>query len=100
MRPFRLSAFALLTLLAAGCKASAQGEAKTGADAGSDAELSAEAGGEGAKTGGNGSLKTADVPAPSGPATATYPGFEVLPDGRSVVTVYVRGPVKVTEQKA
>jgi len=31
---------------------------------------------------------------------ATFPSFEVLPDGRSLVSVFVRGPVKVTEQKA
>ncbi len=96
MRPNRLLAYALITLIAAGCKASGQGEVKSGADAESTDDLAA-GGGEGAKAGP--SRKTADLPAPSGPATATYPAFEVMPDGSSVVTVYVRGPVQVTEQK-
>jgi hypothetical protein len=96
VRSNRLLAYALITSLAAGCKASAQGEVKSGADAESTDQVAA-AGGEGAKTGP--SRKTADLPPPSGPATATYPAFEVMPDGQSVITVYVRGPVQVTEQK-
>ncbi len=36
----------------------------------------------------------------SGQPTVTYPGFEVLPDGKSVLTVQVSGNVEVTEQKA
>lgn len=96
VRPNRLLAYALIALIAAGCKASGQGEVKSGADAESTDDLAA-GGGEGAKAGP--SRKTADLPAPSGPATATYPAFEVMPDGSSVVAVYVRGPVQVTEQK-
>jgi hypothetical protein len=37
---------------------------------------------------------------PSGPSVVNYPSFEVLRDGTSVVSVQVRGPVQVTEQKA
>jgi hypothetical protein len=36
---------------------------------------------------------------PSGAPVVNYPAFEVLRDGTSLVTVQVRGPVQVTEQK-
>lgn len=37
---------------------------------------------------------------PSGPPVVSFPSFEVHNDGRSVVTLQVRGQVQVTEQKA
>jgi len=37
---------------------------------------------------------------PSGPSVVNYPSFEVLRDGSSVVSVQIRGPVQVSEQKA
>ena len=36
---------------------------------------------------------------PSGPPVVNYPGFEVVRDGSSVVSIQVRGPVQVTEQR-
>jgi hypothetical protein len=36
---------------------------------------------------------------PTGAPVVNYPAFEVLRDGRSVVSIQVRGPVQVTEQK-
>jgi len=89
-----LAAFAIV-----GCKGSAKLEAKTGDDFSADAEL--DTGGDGsekAKTQGGGSKL--DAGTASGPPTIPYPGLEVLPDGRSAVTVTVRGPMTVTEQKA
>lgn len=37
---------------------------------------------------------------PSGPPIVNFPSFEVHNDGRSVITLQVRGQVQVTEQKA
>lgn len=80
-----------------GCQGSAKVEAKTGDDVEGDASTSFEGGSEQkAKRQGSG----VDAGTASGPPIVAYPGFEVLGDGRSVVTVSVRGPVTVTEQKA
>ncbi len=86
-----------------GCKGSAKLEAKTGDDVSAEANTSWEGaeGQEGAKTQkGGGGKGTVDAGPASGPPTVTMPGFDVQADGRSVVTVTVRGPVTVTEQKA
>lgn len=37
---------------------------------------------------------------PSGPPVVNMPSFEVMDDGQSIVSVQVRGPVQVVEQKA
>lgn len=37
---------------------------------------------------------------PSGPPVVSFPSFEVHNDGRSVITLQIRGQVQVTEQKA
>lgn len=50
--------------------------------------------------GGGGPNGTKAVGTPSGPPVVNYPGFDVLPDGRSVITVQVRGPFQVGEQRA
>lgn len=40
------------------------------------------------------------IPVRSGPPIVTYPGFDVLPSGVSVITVRVSGKTQVTEQKS
>lgn len=80
-----------------GCQGSAKVEAKTGDDVEAEANAKWEGSdGDDTKPRGPG----VDAGTASGPPLVTYPGFEVMPDGRSVVTVTVRGPVTVTEQKA
>lgn len=98
----RLSCLPLLigAAFVVGCKGSAKLEAKTGDDVSAEAQTTWE-GEEGAKSQpGGGGGKGVNAGTASGPPTVTYPGFEVLPDGRSAVTVTVRGPVSVNEQKA
>ncbi len=75
-------------------------EAKTGDDASAEGESWGDQ--EGAKSeGGRKAGGTGVTAGPSsGPPTVTFPGFEVMPDGKSVITVQVRGPVTVSEQKA
>ena len=82
-----------------GCQGSAKVEAKTGSDIEAEANTKWEGASdaEGAKSRGGPGI---DAGKASGPPLLTYPGFEVMSDGRSVVTVTVRGPVTVTEQKA
>jgi hypothetical protein len=84
---------ALALTFAAGCESSVHVKASTEADAASDTQ----AGGP-AQAGSSG--KGIGEVTRSGPPTVTYPGFEVLPDGRSVLTVQVSGVVDVTEQKS
>lgn len=57
-------------------------------------------GDEGGGVGGGGQGDPKAVGNPSGPPVVNYPGFDVLPDGRSVITVQVRGPFQVGEQRA
>lgn len=79
-----------LTFAAAGCRTEGP---KSAEDAQTDGS------GDGSSGGGSRSgPHTTGVP--SGPPVVNFPGFEVLPDGRSVVTIQVRGPVTVAEQKA
>ncbi len=47
----------------------------------------------------SGSTGTTATGTPSGPPVVNYPGFEVLRDGSSVVSLQVRGPVQVAEQR-
>ncbi|MBK6514027.1 MAG: hypothetical protein IPM79_31110 [Polyangiaceae bacterium] len=78
-----------ITLAALGCR-------KEGPKSAEDAQVD-ESGGSGGSGSRSGPSTTG---VPSGPPVVNFPGFEVLPDGRSVVTVQVRGPVTVSEQKA
>ncbi|NUP11747.1 MAG: hypothetical protein HOW73_37345 [Polyangiaceae bacterium] len=80
-------------MAAAGCHSS-EG-AKTAGDAQGD--VATEDVGSGA---GQGRSAPRATGTPSGPAVVNYPGFEVLPDGRSVVSVQIRGAVQISEQKA
>lgn len=82
-----------MALLAAGCRTSA--EAQSADDAQADIPTD-----EPVTTGSRARGEPRTTGVPSGPSVVSYPGFEVLPDGRSVVTVQVRGPVNITEQKA
>jgi len=80
-----------LALYAAGCHSSEGPKSPGDATIGND-----DGGGSGSK--GRGGTKA--VGNPSGPSVVNFPGFEVTGDGRSIVTVQVRGPVQVGEQKA
>ncbi len=84
-----LLAFFGLAIATAGCHTT---EPKTGADG---ADLG---GDDGGGTGARRPPKA--VGNPSGPSVVNFPGFEILPDGRSIVTVQVRGPFQIAEQKA
>lgn len=87
-------ALGLLALtFSVGCQSSVQVKTSTEGDAASDTQAAAN-GPSGPSGKGIGDVVR------SGPPTVTYPGFEVEPDGRSVLTVQVSGPVEVTEQKA
>jgi hypothetical protein len=67
-------------------------KANTGADVEGDASGDSGSGGPAGKA--------PPDPVRPGIPTVTFPGFEVLPDGRSVITVQSTGPTSVSEQKA
>jgi hypothetical protein len=97
-----------LTLVAlTGCKSSVKLATKDGGDA--NASISAEIAAEDERTKSDSPGAAEPDPAPrsstgaavpAGPPIVTFPAFEVLPDGRSVVRVVMRGKSGVTEQVA
>ncbi len=88
-------AFLGLGLLLGGCSSSSK--AKTAADADVKDEPGWDSGSNQASGGGTAPQTTGN---PSGPSVVNYPAFEVLRDGSSVISIQVRGPVQVSEQKA
>lgn len=107
--------FALpFSTIALGCQSSVQVKAKGQGEAATeetDVKWSASADGDAASADeGDGASGDATLRARSGgktpgklvrpgPPTVTYPGFEVLPNGQSVIVVQVSGPTEVTESK-
>ncbi|MFO0552082.1 MAG: hypothetical protein U0271_27090 [Polyangiaceae bacterium] len=91
-----LGVVGMLLAGATGCKRSSSGEAS------SPAEVESGAGDTQGSSGSTSKQATATkaVGTPSGPTVANYPAFEVLDDGRSVITIQVRGLADITEQKA
>ncbi len=87
----RLLRLVPLALILLGCRSTPRAEPQT-----PDTEDLPEAGSWEAKPSQTGGETTGN---PSGPPVVNYPGFEVLNDGRSVVSIQVRGPVQVTEMK-
>lgn len=92
MRASLTLGFLGLSFCIGGCRSE---PAKTGGDVNIGGEVG-DPGGTGNNQGGN----TKTTGNPSGPPVVNYPGFEVLNDGRGIVTVQVRGPFQVAEQKA
>ncbi len=94
--------FGLTLALLTGCNSSVQVSAKASADASTD--VRSEVATEPTAPAADASTPSAPPPAnttpsaDSGPPIVTYPGFEVLPDGRSVVSVTMRGNVPVSQQ--
>ena len=78
---------------AAGCSGSVQVKAN------SEGDLSGQSSAEGESTADGPKGRMAPNVVRSGPPLVTFPSFEVLTDGRSVVTVQVSGPTEVSEQK-
>jgi hypothetical protein len=103
--------FALpLATVALGCQSSVQVKAKAQGEAveeETDVKWSAASDGDAASDGTDGDTtlrnrsggKTPGKLIRPGPPTVTYPGFEVLPNGQSVIVVQVSGPTEVTESK-
>ncbi len=90
-----LTALAVLCLTAAtGCQSSVHVKTSSEGDAVETTEPGGASGAKGPQGKGIGEVIRAGQP------TVTYPGFEVLPDGRSVVNIQVSGPTEVTEQKS
>ncbi len=89
-----LLGFLAIGLSAVGCHSSAGERTNTAADVDQQ-----DVSGGGSDANGPHGHAPPDPVRPGAP-TVTYPGFEVLPDGRSVVTVDTTGPTTVTEEKA